>query len=162
MQQLMFYLLLVMAFHYVSSFNPTCSTCKWFIPSKNENKEYGLCSFYKNKYNILGKDITSYEFATHCRNNESMCGQNGYIYEKRLDDDDKNMNDIDLFVNSQLKSHYDELKNRCCGEVNEKDELEQLEGEMFEVMQKIKKHNTRNIYKTTKDLYNLFRRSKSS
>ena len=57
-----------------------------------------------------------------------------------------------------ISDEYEELKNRCCGEVNETEEIEQLERDFFEVFQKIKKHNKQRIYKTTKDLYKLFKR----
>jgi hypothetical protein len=73
-----------------------------------------------------------------------MCGERGLMYEPSE-------------KTKELKNKYEELENRCCGEVNETDEIEQLERDMFELMQKIKKHNKRNIYKTTKDLYKLFK-----
>ena len=62
--------------------------------------------------------------------------------------------------NKQLADDWENLTNRCCGEVNETDEIEQLERDFFFILQKIKKHNKKRIYNTTKDLYKLFRRSK--
>jgi uncharacterized Fe-S cluster-containing MiaB family protein len=44
----------------------------------------------------------------------------------------------------------EELKNICCGEVNEKQDienLEKLERECFEMYQKMIKHNKKNTYK---------------
>jgi hypothetical protein len=44
----------------------------------------------------------------------------------------------------------EELKNVCCGEVNEKQDienLEKLERECFEMYQNMTKHNKKNIYK---------------
>jgi len=80
-------------------------------------------------------------FAMHCRENENLCGKSGYLYENKDKDND-----------------LEELQNRCCGEVNENDELEQLEREFFEVFQKIKQHNKKRIYKTTQDIYKLFKK----
>jgi hypothetical protein len=56
----------------------------------------------------------------------------------------------------------------CCGikiirdiEAEEKiDETEELEREIFDMLQKIKSHNKKKIYDTTKDLYKLFKRDK--
>ena len=149
--KMLFYILLLAIVNYSISFNPSCSSCKWFIPHKKENNDYGLCGFYKNKYNIKGDDIIIYEFATHCRNNESLCGEKGYMYEPN----DANYQE----TTSELKKQYEELANRCCGEVNETNEIEQLERDMFEIMQKIKRHNTKYIYKTSRDLYKLFKRT---
>jgi hypothetical protein len=148
---MLFYILLLAAVNYSFSFNPSCSSCKWFIPQKKDNNDYGLCGFYKNKYDLLEGNITIYEFATHCRKNESMCGEKGYMYEP---------NDATYQeTTNELKTQYEELSNRCCGEVNETTEIEQLEKEMFEIMQKIRKHNTKYIYKRSRDLYKLFKRT---
>lgn len=149
--------------NYSYAFNPPCTSCKWFIPNKKVNNnnnnndnnndsvnDYGLCGFYKHNYELRGNVVTIYEFAAHCRNKETMCGEKGYMYESN---DEKYVT-----TTRELKNTYEELSNRCCGEVNETSEIEQLEREMFEVMQKIKKHNTRHIYKTTQDLYKLFKR----
>jgi hypothetical protein len=52
----------------------------------------------------------------------------------------------------------DELNNRCCGEVNEQYEIEQLEKDFFDLYQKIKRFNTKKIDKTTRDIYKLFKK----
>ena len=122
--------------NYTYAFNPSCNSCKWFIPYKDN--DYGLCKFYKNIYPILGTNITIYEYATHCRNNESMCGEKGYMYEPD--------NSISI-ITPNLSNKYKEHVNLCSIEVNEKSELRKFERDMFETMQKIKKHNIRNIYK---------------
>jgi hypothetical protein len=120
-----------------------------------------LCGFYKNKYIIKGKESIIYEFAAHCRSNESMCGSGAYMYEEAKANavNETGEPHSEQLNTEQLKNEYEELQNRCCGEVNETDEIEQLEKEMFEIFQKIKKHNKKNIYKTTKDLYKLFKKN---
>lgn len=56
-----------------------------------------------------------------------------------------------------LKNEYETLLNRCCGEVNETDELEQLERDFFEIYQKMKKYNKKRIIQTKHDIYKLLR-----
>jgi hypothetical protein len=116
------------------------------------NPELGCCKMFKNfddsdKY----KRKKIYEFAMHCRNNENMCGKLGFLYEEKN-------NNLNNEVDDDLLDIYEELNNRCCGEVNEQYEIEQLERDFFELFQKIKKFNTKRIYKTTRDLFKLFRR----
>jgi hypothetical protein len=111
MQQIIIYLLLVSGIHFGLSFNPSCTSCKWFIPNKRDNNDYGLCGLYKQKYDVLKSDIIIYEFARHCRNNESMCGEDGYMYEKK-ESNNKNKNDVDhVVVTSELNRNYEELQN---------------------------------------------------
>jgi hypothetical protein len=59
-------------------------------------------------------------------------------------------------------NEYEELNNRCCGEVNEADEIEQLEKDFFEIFQRIKRHNKKVVYTAGKDLYKLFKRNKQN
>ena len=67
--------------NYAYAFNPSCNSCKWFIPDKKNNNDYGLCRFYKKIYPLLDTNIIIYEFASHCRNNKFMCSEKGYMYE---------------------------------------------------------------------------------
>ena len=59
-----------------------------------------------------------------------MCGEKGYMHEH-----------FDTISISDLSNKYKELINKFCIEVNEKNNLEKIEKEMFEIMQKIKKQN---------------------
>jgi hypothetical protein len=138
------YLLLLSYFCLAFSFEPSCYSCKFYIPH-NSNPDLGLCKIFRDYVNLNNKDVLVNNLAVHCRNNENLCGKSGFLYEPN--------NNIDQTISDQ----YEELKNRCCGEVNEDDEIEQLEREFFEVFQKIKNHNKKRIYKTTKDLYKLFK-----
>lgn len=156
---MMFYLLAFVILPYIYAYEPSCLSCKWVIPHPRGNTEYNLCGFYKNKYNIKGKESIIYEFASYCRSNESMCGNGAYMYEENKPTDSTEKDESQVSLVTQLKDEYEELQNRCCGEVNEKNEIEQLEKEMFEIFQKIKKHNKKNIYKTTRDLYKLFKKN---
>jgi len=119
------------------------------MPNNKGNGELGLCKMFKETSYIKSKEVTLYNFAIHCRSNENLCGRAGFLYES--DSENIKPNVIDM-------EELNELNNRCCGEVNEKEDIEQLERDFFEVLQKIKKHNTKNIYRTSKDLYKLFKR----
>jgi hypothetical protein len=143
---MLLYLLLLSFVSNIFSYEPSCSTCKFFIPHVNGNKELGLCKMSKNTP-YLDKNVIVYDFALHCRNNENLCGNSGFLYEP----DDET-------IKKDFIDDYEELNNRCCGEVNERNEIEELERDFFELFQKIKKHNTRRIYKSTKDLYKLFKK----
>lgn len=158
----MFSLLAFILFQCVYAYEPSCLSCKWVIPHPRGNLDYNLCGFYKNKYNIKGKETIIYEFASYCRSNESMCGTGAYMYEELQLNDIIQKEKVESSLVTQLKDEYEELQHRCCGEVNETSEIEQLEREMFEIFQKIKKHNKKNIYKTTKDLYKLFKKNSNS
>lgn len=134
---ILFYLQLIYAFE------PSCSSCKFYVPHKS-NPELGLCDLFKNK-GLNGVYLKN--FASHCRNDENLCGKSGFLYESN--NQDKQVTDI-----------TEKLDNMCCGEVNEKyeiEEFENMEKELFDVLQKIKKHNTRRIYKTSRELYKLFK-----
>jgi hypothetical protein len=77
--------------------------------------------------------IRLYNFAKHCRNDENLCGKSGFLYED----------------NPEIIYQLNELANKCCGEVNEKNELEELERDFFEIFQRMKKYNTARKYRST-------------
>jgi hypothetical protein len=145
------FMLLLSFFTAIFSYTPSCDSCKFFIRN-NKGSELGYCKLFKNIVYKQGKEVIIHDFAVHCRNNEDMCGKEGNLYESLIENKNEK-------IYNDLIDEYDELKNRCCGEVNEKDELEQLERDFFEIFQKIKSHNKKRIYKTTKDLYKLFKRN---
>lgn len=147
-----YYLFLLTSIHFILSYNvPSCTKCKWFkFPSNGLNPELGLCKMFKETYYDKEKETEIYNFAIHCRNNENLCGKSGLLYEEnelKKDNETK-----------ELNNEYEVLKNRCCGEVNETDEIEQLEREFLEIFQRIKKHNKKRIYDTTKKIYKLFKK----
>jgi hypothetical protein len=145
----------------VHSYDPVrlCSNCKYFIPHNRNIEELGLCKMFQNiSYDKKTEaEIKIPNYAFHNRNNENLCGKAGFLYEsKELDTPNSEINDNN--DKNIISNKLNELNNRCCGEVNETDEIEQLEREFFEVFQKIKKHNKKQIYRTTKDLYKLFKK----
>lgn len=152
------YLLLLSFLNIVFTYDiPTCVSCKWFIASKSGNPDLGLCRMFKENYNF-NDNIIHYNFVNHCRNDEKLCGKNGFLYEPL----DENTTEVEAKPKTtpkpEILTDYDELNNRCCGEVNETDEIEQLERDFFELFQKIKKHNKKIVFNASKDLYQFFRK----
>ena len=150
------YLLILSFINLIIAFDvPSCSSCKWFIPNNKGNPDLGLCKMFKYTYIHKGNEMIQHDFSAHCRSSENLCGKSGFLYEAIDDTNDTNKNDN----KNSILNDYDELSNRCCGEVNETDEIEQLEKEFFEIFQRIKKHNKKRIFTASKDLYKLFRRT---
>ena len=85
---------------------PLCSNCKWMIP----NKSGSLCGVYKTKYDLLGAKVIVHEYAEHCRNNEVLCGKDGYLFESARpviigendeDDDDKMSRELEELLDDE-------------------------------------------------------------
>lgn len=72
--------------HLFSSINnfdkPSCVTCKFYKPEQYSSFDSisSKCSFYGNK-NLHTGEI-EYSYATECRKNETLCGEEGKIYEE--------------------------------------------------------------------------------
>lgn len=127
----------------------SCLKCKWFVPDLKSNNEFGGCKLFKNTYVKNNVEVVIYDFAKHCRENEKLCGLNGNLFEDEVVED---ANSIGLLV--------EDYNNKCCGEVNEKDELEQIEKDYFEILQRIKKFNKKRLYNTSSDILKLFKKNK--
>lgn len=97
---------------------------------------YSTCKFFisnvKNKdFGINNKKLIN-NFALDCTNNQLNC-------------ENKNIDEI-----------KEKLSNMCCGEVNEKFEIEEyenLEKELLVLLQKIRKNNIKKIYEKSKQFY---------
>ena len=152
------YVLLFSLLNIILAFDPPCSSCKHFIINKRGTLDLGLCKLFTVKVSPKEDSITLPNFALRCRNDENLCGKTGFRYEAIHENNNpttgSSVNEPDVALLNEL----DDLQNRCCGEVNESDELEQLEKEFFEVFQKIKKHNRKRIYKTSQEFYKLFKK----
>jgi len=152
------YVLLFSLLNIILAFDPPCSSCKHFITNKRGTVDLGLCKLFTVKVSPKEDSIALPNFALRCRNDENLCGKTGFhyaaIHENNNSTSGSSVNELDVALLNEL----DDLQNRCCGEVNENDELEQLEKEFFEVFQKIKKHNRKRIYKTSQELYKLFKK----
>jgi hypothetical protein len=140
------YILLLSCMAIAFSYEPSCTSCKHFIPHVKNNNDLGLCKMFKSSP-YPDTNILVSNFAVHCRNDENLCGKSGLLYDPDYDN-----------IKQQFYDDYEELNNRCCGEVNEKYEIDELDKELLELFQKIKAHNTKRIYKSSKDLYKLFKK----
>jgi len=124
---------------------PSCKNCKWFLPndsivSDDQKKinDYGFCKMYKYTIEHPSKNQRNkegYEYAKHCRENESMCGAVGYLYEPAILSSTKDFSEI-----TQLIEEYNELETRFSAEIMEKDEINETEDEMEYLMDEIRKY----------------------
>lgn len=76
---LIFSLIIVCLLCYTFS-KPECVNCKSYIPNKF-NKNYGYCKLFTNKVYFNNNEKIIYNYANHCRNNEYLCGINGFLFE---------------------------------------------------------------------------------
>ena len=104
-------------------------------------------------------------FTSRVRIPKEMPNKNYFILQCQssefspMDTENRNIENINNNNNEgHIENEYETLLNRCCGEVNETDELEELEREFFEIYQKMKKYNKKRIFQTKQDIYKLFRR----
>ena len=135
------YLLILTIINLVFAYEPSCTSCKWFVPNSLGYNDMGLCKMFKNTcVNKNGKENIILNFATHCRNDEKLCGSSGFLYESKNDKSNESNSEIEIL------NEFDELNNRCCGEVNEKDEIEQLERDFFEIFQRIQRYNKKRFF----------------
>ena len=151
-------LLLISFVSIILAFDPPCSSCKHFITNNKGGLDLGLCKMFTNKLSLKGDEVALPNFARHYRNDEQMCGKFGFLYEPANNNHTETTSSTISENEEELVNEYEDLKNRCCGEVNEVNEIEQLEREFFEIFQKIKRHNRKRVYKTTQELYKLFKK----
>ena len=127
-----FFIIITLAFALKLNNNKKlCINCKWFIPNKDPNmKEYGLCKIYKNVVPDKNGERIIYDYAVHCRINENMCGETGYMF------DPVNNDLVDEKI-KMLQKHYEELNERFSVEIMEKSEIKETEEEMICLLQEI-------------------------
>jgi hypothetical protein len=119
------YIILLSLFNIIYGFEKPCIKCKFYIPTIGNN-DLGLCKIFK-EVSYVDKNIVIHNFAIHCRNNENLCGKDGIFYEP-------NLNYIDT-----ISIHNDD-----------NNEVTQIKRDFDEVLQKMKKHNTKRIYRVFK------------
>jgi hypothetical protein len=129
------YLLLLYLINNVYSFEPPCTTCKFFIPN-TLNTNLGLCRlFQENIYDDNNKEYIVNNVALQCRNNQILCGKEGKLHQS---------------VNTKFKN-YEYIRRITNDEYEyEKDwkNLENTEKELVEIFKQMRKDN---IYRKTKD-----------
>ena len=138
--------LLFLSITLVTSFNPSCKSCVHFI-SNNIKEDLGLCNLfqdavYHNNIKTLQKNL-----AIHCRGEENLCGKSGFAYEK-INSDTKKVENYE-YIN---KLYVDDLIQESSLE-----ELEQIEKELVDVFQKMRRHNLRTFYNIPKTFSKLLK-----
>jgi len=132
---------------------PNCTSCKYFIPNNNGDFDYGLCKMFKNYFNCDGNTVEMFDYASHCRKNKNLCGENGYLYESKSNDnvvkDEKEI--------SSIIEQIDELNNQCCGEVCETNELDEIERDLFLLFQRLKKYKRKQFDSLGNTFYDLIK-----
>jgi len=163
---MLFFIIIITLLKFTLSFEPRCSSppcslCKYFIPNVKAFDDLGLCRMFKEVSTHKGKQYTLPNYAVHCRENENLCGKAGHLFEPKKTDETKKIGEIEK---TDEPKETDETKKtektEKIDETEETDETEELEREIFDMLQKIKRHNKKKIYNTTKDLYKLFKRDK--
>ena len=129
------YIILLSLFNTIFALENHCKNCKFYIPTLiGNNPNLGLCKIFKETP-YVDKNIVIHNFAVHCRNDESLCGKDGIFYEPTT-------NYIDEIIDCKIDNKtiiYDD-----------DEEVEQIKKEFFEVLRKMKKYNTKKIYKIFK------------
>jgi hypothetical protein len=126
------YIILLSLFNTIFALENHCKNCKFYIPSLiGNNPNLGLCKIFKERP-YVDKNIVIHNFAVHCRNDESLCGKDGIFYEPNT-----NYNDDIIDCKTIIDDDDDE-------------EVKQIKKAFFEVLRKMKKYNTKKIYKIFK------------
>jgi hypothetical protein len=130
-----------------------CINCKWFIPNNNpEMKDYGTCKIFKNVLQDTSGEKIIYDYASHCRINEDMCGKTGYLFEPSnetaLDELNEKM--------KVLQTKYDEAVDRFSVEILENEEIKEIESDIREINSEIYilTQEMAELQEHTNDLYN--------
>ena len=143
------YFLFITLISFVYALEPSCLSCKFFIPNSIK-PELGLCSMFQDTIYINNQASLVKNLALHCRSDENLCGNSGFLYES---------------ANNKPFEKYGYIRKIYGDEFIEETnlhELENIEKELISVFQKMRRHNTKRIYKTTKDLYKLFKKDKEN
>lgn len=75
------FLLLLITFKGMLSFEKSCKNCKFYITSPENNHDLGLCKIFKDAL-YFNENLTINNFAVHCRNDEKLCGKEGLFYSE--------------------------------------------------------------------------------
>lgn len=105
--------LLLLLINLSKSLTPSCKTCKFFIPSKIGDN-LGLCSMFPDAiYNKKKEVQLKKNLAIYNRNDENLCGKEGYLYE--------------AIENNVYNSYEDYINNIYLNNIVKKTKLEELE-----------------------------------
>ena len=134
----------------ILSFDKPCYKCNHFIPNL-KNPELSLCGMFKESFYFdKNKDTMIENFAIHCRRDENLCGKSGYLFDP-----------INTNTNSEANEPICDDENKGIEYIEENlAQLENYEKEFVEIFQKMRRHNTKMVYRTPRELYKLFKNKK--
>jgi hypothetical protein len=69
---MLFFITFITLLSCVYAYNPSCSSCKHFIPYYSGEQDFGLCKMFKNISYNKGVEKIIHNYATHCRNDENL------------------------------------------------------------------------------------------
>jgi hypothetical protein len=82
----LFYFLYIQMNCQIYAQNKQCTNCKFFIPYKNnKHSNLGLCKMFGTRFDYDNSKKNTkiiYNFAQHCRDDETLCGKIGLLYEE--------------------------------------------------------------------------------
>lgn len=152
----------------------SCKNCKWFINGINNEINNGLCRLFT--VNLNGKPI--YNLSSHCRDNEFLCGTNGWFYDEILTDSKKEY--VNLLSDKEIEHIESNTKeiffsdNKNFFNTLSPNEINQIENDLTELKNNklnkekeayqhyvdnvIKSNKKNKKYKSEKDLYKLFKK----
>ena len=96
---------LFMLINSVYSFKPSCSTCKFFIPN-NDKPDLGLCNMFQDKLYNKDNSVLVKNMAAHCRRDENLCGESGFLHESNKTNENEQVESNYL----SLRSEFERLK----------------------------------------------------
>jgi hypothetical protein len=153
----------------ICAYEPSCSTCKHFVPNKIK-EDLGLCSMFQDSIYHKSKQDVIYikNLAVHCRNNENLCGKYGALHEEIEEKhdccdscccDNCCCDDLKEEVKEEVKEDncYKESLFNLSDELKE---LEKIEKDFIDVFQKMRRHNKKILYRTPEQIYKLFNKKK--
>ena len=140
------YFIFLYLINFAYCFEPPCTTCKFFIPN-TLNTNFGLCRLFQENIYDNNKEYIVNNVALQCRNNDNLCGKKGSLYQP---------------INTEFKN-YEYIRKICNNGYEEEHEndlkkLEKMEKELVDIFQKMRKHNTKIMYKKTKDFIKYLKR----
>ena len=69
---------------------PKCENCNSYISNPNDSN-LGRCKIFTNKIETSTGEKLIYNYAKHCRDNDFLCGENGWLFDSinnNIDDND--------------------------------------------------------------------------
>lgn len=176
MQNYLYFLFLALSITYVISLSQVrnCENCKWFSKNINNNN-MDFCKLFSINYDNNDVNKVTYNFAKHCRDNEFLCGKNGWFYDdinnlqikyvnllndnqiNKIESNTNNIFEQNEFFSSLNKKEYDQIIKdyNNLNAKNQEDEKKSYDN----YVNNIAKKNIKKIYKKEKDIYKLFKKN---